>query len=42
VYWLTLFFASSGGDMRLMRNKYDAAFKAKVAVEAIKGESTVG
>jgi transposase-like protein len=24
-----------------MRKKYDAAFKAKVAVEAIKGESTV-
>ncbi|HCO92853.1 MAG TPA: hypothetical protein DIU00_02700 [Phycisphaerales bacterium] len=27
--------------MRSMRKKYDAAFKAKVAVEAIKGESTV-
>lgn len=27
--------------MRSMRKKYDAAFKAKVALEAIKGDSTV-
>ena len=27
--------------MRSMRKKYDAAFKAKVALEAIKGESTI-
>ena len=27
--------------MKSMRKKYDAAFKAKVAIEAIKGESTV-
>ncbi len=27
--------------MRSMRKKYDAAFKAKMAVEAIKEESTV-
>jgi hypothetical protein len=41
VYWLILF-ASSGGDMRSMRKKYDSAFQAKVAVETIKGESKVG
>ena len=27
--------------MRSMRKRYDAAFKSKVAVEAIKGEFTV-
>jgi transposase-like protein len=27
--------------MKSIRKKYDAAFKAKVAIEAIKGESTV-
>ena len=29
------------GDTKSMRKKYGAAFKAKVAIEAIKGESTV-
>ena len=35
VYWLT-FFACSGENMKSMRKKYDAAFKAKVAIETIK------